>query len=120
MTKNEFEQCDNHLIHNDLVRKSREFLLDDVAALKISNFVKVLGDPTRIKIINLLHQQELCVCDLVELLQMNQPAVSQQLKTLKHAQIVKFRRSGHNVFYTLDDDCVERILNDVKKHVLEH
>jgi len=118
--KNNIDCCDNHLIHKDLVEKCQDQLLIDTVALKISNFIKVLADSTRIKMIHLLLENELCVCDIAELLQMNQPAVSQQLKTLKQANIVIYHRVGHNVFYTLSDNCVKQMINEVKTHVLDH
>ena len=120
MPKNDFDHCPHPFIDQGLVARSKELLLDDFVSLKISNFFKVLADPTRIKIIHLLYDQELCVCHLAELLNMNQPAVSQQLKTLKQANIVKFRREGHNLYYTLSDDCVKQMITEVKIHVIEH
>ena len=89
-------------------------LLQDLADL-----FKVFGDPTRIRILYALSGQELCVCDIADVLDMTQSAISHQLRVLKQSRLVKFRRDGKTVFYSLSDDHVYTILRQGMDHVLE-
>ncbi|WP_232363838.1 ArsR/SmtB family transcription factor [Desulfogranum japonicum] len=84
---------------------------------ELAQFFKVFGDTTRIRILSALYIRELCVCDLVSLLDMNQPAVSHQLRILRAAKIVKNRKQGKHVFYSLDDDHVHELLKDGLEHI---
>lgn len=85
----------------------------------LADLFKVFGDPTRIRILYALSAQELCVCDIAEILQMTQSAISHQLRVLKQMHLVKFRREGKTVFYSLADDHVYTILNQGIEHVEE-
>ena len=85
----------------------------------LADLFKVFGDPTRIRILYALSAQELCVCDIAEILQMTQSAISHQLRVLKQMHLVKFRREGKTVFYSLADDHVYTILNQGIEHVKE-
>jgi DNA-binding transcriptional ArsR family regulator len=85
----------------------------------LSNFFKALGDPTRLRIMELLFESELCVCDIAEKMKMNQPAISQQLKVLKQANLIKVRRDGRHLFYSLSDDHVRLIFDQSLIHI-EH
>lgn len=91
-----------------------EEVLYDVAEL-----FKVFGDSTRIRIICALFESEMCVLDLAALLEMNQSAISHQLRILKNAHLVKFRREGKMIFYSLDDDHVKQIFNAGYNHIVE-
>lgn len=91
-----------------------ESVLSDTAEL-----LKVFGDPTRIRIIFVLTQSEMCVCDIASLLGMTQSAISHQLRILKQARLVKARRSGKTIFYSLCDDHVQKILQYAMEHVKE-
>ena len=91
-----------------------EETLNDLAAL-----FKVFGDPTRVKILYVLFQSELCVCDLAEVLHMTQSAISHQLRILKQMKLVKSRREGKTVFYSLADDHIQTIMNQGMEHILE-
>jgi len=119
MSNEEIEVCDPQIVHIDIVKKVKQDLLDEKTIRIIADFFKVLGDPTRIKIIQILFKSELCVCDLAAVLSMNQPAISQQLKILKQANIVKYRRDGKNVFYSLSDEHVKQIFNQGFSHIQE-
>ena len=91
-----------------------EELLYDLAEL-----YKVFGDSTRIKILYLLFESEMCVCDIAQLLNMSISAISHQLRVLKQAQLVRFRRDGRTVFYALADDHVRTILGQGMEHICE-
>ena len=106
-------------IHGDCIKKVMERMpaeetLNDLAAL-----FKVFGDPTRVKILYVLFQSELCVCDLAEVLHMTQSAISHQLRILKQMKLVKNRREGKTVFYSLADDHIQTIMNQGMEHILE-
>lgn len=85
----------------------------------MAEFFKVFGDSTRIKILYVLFEAELCVCDIAELLNMTQPAISYQLRVLKQARLVRNRRSGKTIFYSLADDHVKTIIGMAKEHLGE-
>jgi len=85
----------------------------------LSELFKILGDPSRLRIIHVLMHQELCVADLASLLNMQQPAVSQQLKLLRLSRLVKYRKEGKTVYYTLDDEHVSTLVSIAYKHIQE-
>ncbi|MCL2062925.1 MAG: metalloregulator ArsR/SmtB family transcription factor [Candidatus Cloacimonetes bacterium] len=111
MSINDIELCNPIQIHEEIVQKAKEDLLDDEYIRLTADFFKVLGDPTRIKIIQILFKNELCVCDLSAVMGMNQPAISQQLKILKQVNIVKYRRDGKNVYYSIYDEHIRQLLD---------
>ena len=92
---------------------------DDDALQELAHLFKVFGDYTRVRILSVLFKRELCVYHLVQILGMNQPAVSHQLRVLRAAKLVKYRKEGKNVYYSLDDDHVYKLLADGLAHVLE-
>lgn len=85
----------------------------------LSNLFKVLSDPTRIRILFVLYQEERCVYDIAKALNMTQSAISHQLKTLKNQKLVKARREGQTIYYSLADDHVHHIFNDAYEHIME-
>ena len=85
----------------------------------LSELYKVFGDSTRIKILYVLFEAEMCVCDIAQLLNMSQSAISHQLRVLKQSRLVKYRREGKTVFYSLADDHVRAILGQGMDHILE-
>ncbi len=117
--KIEIECCQEHIVHDDKVCAVRNRMPKDRDLEMLSETFKVFADKTRIRILYILHMQEMCVCDIAQLLQMNQPAVSHQLKVLKQAKLVQSRREGKSVFYSLDDSHVHEILNMGMEHILE-
>ncbi|MFL0195603.1 ArsR/SmtB family transcription factor [Clostridium sp. WILCCON 0269] len=106
-------------IHKEGIECVRKSMLNEKTFVKLSELFKVLGDYTRIKIIYALFKKELCVCDIAEVLEMSQSAISHQLRILKTSRLVKFRREGKSVYYSLDDEHIDRLLNAGLEHV-EH
>ena len=92
---------------------------DEAELAEMAELFKVFGDSTRIRILYLLSRSEKCVCDIAAALGLTQPAVSYQLKTLKHSRLVKNRREGKTVYYALDDDHVGTIIGMAKEHIEE-
>lgn len=113
------EICDCNVIHEDIVAKVKEQMPDEEPIYEVADLFKVFGDSTRARIICALSISELCVCDLSALLDMSQSAVSHQLRTLKQARIVKNRRSGKVVYYSLDDDHIKELFSVAFDHVME-
>lgn len=113
------EMCECDHVHPEVVAHVKEVMEDTEVLYALSDFFKVMSDSTRMRIMAVLDSAELCVCDLSEALNMTKSAVSHQLKILKDAQLVKFRRDGKNVFYTLKDDHVKTILEMGIAHIKE-
>lgn len=118
MDKN-IEQCDCEIIHENILEKVRKQMPDDNDIYDLSDFFKVLGDSTRAKIMWALDQNEMCVCDLAVLLNMTKSAISHQLSTLRENNLVKFRREGKMVFYSLSDYHVKEIFEKGMEHIKE-
>lgn len=119
-TENEFiESCKCNVIHEDTVIRVKDSLPQEETLYDLAELFKVFGDSTRIKIICALFEAELCVCDMATLLGMTQSAISHQLRNLKAARLVKFRREGKVIYYSLDDDHVKHIFNEGFKHITE-
>ncbi|MGL4772372.1 MAG: ArsR/SmtB family transcription factor [Clostridium sp.] len=113
------ESCNCNVIHEDVVIKVKDSLPNDETLYELAEFFKVFGDSTRIKIICALFKSEMCVCDLSNLLGVSQSAISHQLRTLKSARLVKFRREGKVVYYSLDDDHIKHIFDEGLRHIEE-
>lgn len=114
-----FEVCSCNIIHEDVVNKVRENMIEDYHATNLAGFFKVFGDATRIKILNALFLSEMCVCDIAALLDMNQSAISHQLRKLKQARLVRRRRDGKVIYYSLDDEHIKQIFYQGLSHVRE-
>ncbi len=119
MAVNEVECCDIVCVHNDLLGKVNEMMPDVDVLYDLAELFKVFGDSTRIRILFVLFEAEVCVCDLAEALSMTQSAISHQLKLLKQAKLVKSRREGKSVFYSLADDHVRTIIAQGMEHIVE-
>ncbi len=111
--------CQVEEVHKDVVATVKSKVTDSGTLLELADLFKVFGDHTRIRILDALINAELCVCDLVDIMQMSQPAISHQLRVLRAAKIVKYRKEGKNVFYSLDDEHVSGLLKDGLDHVVE-
>ena len=111
--------CDVNAIHEDVVNQVIDQLPSIEEIDKMSRLFKVLGDNTRLKIINALLKAEMCVCDISYLLNMSQSLISHQLRVLKDARLVKYRRSGKVVYYSLDDEHIEVIVSFALDHINE-
>lgn len=118
MSKDEM-LCDCEVIHSDVVNAVKKKMPDENELYDLSDFFKILGDSTRAKIIWALDEDELCVCDLAALLGMTKSAVSHQLHSLRQANLVKNRREGKVVFYSLADDHVKQIFEKGLEHIRE-
>lgn len=111
--------CDCNIIHKEKVDNIKRLLPKEEMYIKTANLFKVLGDKTRIKILWVLREDELCVCDIACLCNMTKSAISHQLTFLKNANIVKCRREGKIVFYSLNDEHIEKIFKMGSEHVYE-
>ena len=113
------ECCETVEVHAELLKIVREKLPAEESLLDLAELFKVFGDSTRIRILFVLFEAEVCVCDLAAALNMTQSAISHQLRSLKNARLVKARRDGKTVFYSLADDHVKTILDQGIEHVTE-
>ena len=119
MKKTEVECCDVTCVHNQIIEAVKEKMPAEELLNELADFYKVFGDATRIKILCVLLRSEMCVCDLAEMLGMTQSAISHQLRALKQSKLVKYRREGKTVFYSLADGHVRTILGQGMEHVNE-
>ncbi|WP_053955995.1 ArsR/SmtB family transcription factor [Inediibacterium massiliense] len=115
----DFEKCDCNVIHEEIIKKVKEKMTCEEKLNDLAEFFKVFGDPTRIKIICALFSSEMCVCDIASLLNMTQSAISHQLRVLKQARLVKNRKDGKVVYYSLDDEHVKQIFDQGLVHINE-
>lgn len=111
--------CDCDTIHEESVQKALNVMLEDSTVSKLADFFKIFGDKTRIKILSALSSGELCVCDIAVVLDMTKSAVSHQLRFLREVNLIKARRDGKNVFYSLADSHVETIFLQGLEHIKE-
>lgn len=119
MEKEPVERCEETVVHREIIDKVYRDMPDDEVLYDVAELFKVFGDCTRIKILYALFESEMCVCDIAELLGMSQSAISHQLRVLKQARLVKYRRDGKTVFYSLNDDHIKTIFNQGMEHVVE-
>ena len=113
------EQCDSVGIHPDVIENTKKQMPSDELLFDLADFFRIFGDSTRVKIVCALLSSELCVCDIAELLDMSQSAISHQLRVLKQARLVKFRRAGKVVYYSLDDEHIQGIFSLGLTHITE-
>ncbi len=111
--------CDCEVIHGELVAEVKAEMSSDGEYQTLASLYKMFGDPSRLRILHALSLHELCVCDLAALLGLSKSAVSHQLKALRLSKLVRFRREGQVVFYSLDDDHVKDILALGFEHLRE-
>jgi len=109
--------CEINFTDEEAVILVRESMSEEAKVHRIAEMFKALSDPTRIRIIEALSIKELCVCDLASLLGMPQSAISHQLRLLRQNSILKYRKEGRVVYYSLDDEHVSEILNSVASHI---
>ncbi len=117
MLDGNIEICDENEIHQKEIDDVLKHTLNDDVINKLTNLFKIFGDPTRIRILHSLSLDELCVCDIAEVLNMSQSAISHQLSTLRAANLVKYRKVGKSVFYSLNDDHILTLLKQGLEHV---
>jgi ArsR family transcriptional regulator, lead/cadmium/zinc/bismuth-responsive transcriptional repressor len=119
MLDNGADSCQERCFHPDVVERVVKQIPGEPLQQELAQLFKVLGDHTRIRILNALYHSELCVCDLVSILGMNQSAVSHQLRVLRDARIVRSRKKGKNVLYSLDDNHISALIQMGSEHLLE-
>lgn len=115
----ELDRCDCNVIHDDIVERVKQKMPPEETLYDLAELFKVFGDSTRTKILWALDEEEMCVCDIAYLLNMTQSAISHQLRVLKQAKLVKNRREGKIVFYSLDDEHIRQILETGLIHIME-
>jgi DNA-binding transcriptional ArsR family regulator len=111
--------CEQHLVHLDTVRQIQPYVLPMSKAQQMAEFFSVLADPNRLRILSVLAKQELCVCDLAAATKMTESAVSHQLRVLRIARLVQYRREGRNIYYNLADHHVINFYHEVVEHLSE-
>lgn len=119
MEERKDEVCDGFEVHEDLLKIVNETLPEETELYDLAELFKVFGDSTRIRILFVLFEAEVCVCDLAKALNMTQSAISHQLRILKQNKLVKSRREGKSIFYSLSDDHVRTIINQGREHIEE-
>lgn len=115
----EIDKCDCSVIHEEAVAEVRRHMPDEENLLDLADLFKVFGDSTRVKILCALFHSEMCVCDIAALLGMTKSAISHQLRVLKQSKLIKNRRDGKVVYYSLDDEHVKTIFDQGLAHVTE-
>ncbi len=117
--KDDIESCSCTVIHEDVVNKVKSCIPKEEILYDLADLFKIFGDTTRIKILCALFQAEMCVCDIAALLGMTQSSISHQLRVLKQARLVKYRKAGKVVYYSLDDEHVKSIFDQGLIHINE-
>ena len=116
---NGVERCDEHCTHGEIIRRVEPDMPEEEKLYDLAELFKIFGDTTRIRILYVLFEAEMCVCDIAEVLSMTQSAISHQLRLLKQAKLVKNRREGKTVYYSLADDHVRTIIDQGMEHIEE-
>ena len=111
--------CSEHELHPELITKAGSGTPDEDSLFALADLYKIFGDSTRLRILYVLFETELCVCDIAQLCGMTVSAISHQLRVLKQSRLVKYRRTGKSVFYSLADDHVHTILGQGMEHINE-
>ena len=111
--------CECEELHSEVIEKKREAMPDLATLYDLSDFFKIFGDSTRMSILFAIDGEPMCVCDIAELLGMTKSAVSHQLKILRQSDLITYRKSGKNVYYTLADDHVRDIIEKALEHIKE-
>ncbi|NLY04185.1 MAG: winged helix-turn-helix transcriptional regulator [Campylobacter sp.] len=119
MSENLKEICEVNIIHKEIINKVAKKMPDDGSLDKLADFFKVFGDSTRVRILWALGENEMCVCDIAALLKMSQSSISHQLRVLKQNLLVKNRRDGKVVYYSLKDEHIRSIFEQGFIHINE-
>ena len=115
----EIERCDVTEAHGDIIGRAKDQMPPVEVLYDLAELFKIFGDSTRIRILYALFEEEMCVCDIAQLLNMTQSAISHQLRLLKQSKLVKNRRDGKTVYYSLADDHVRTVINQGMDHIME-
>ena len=119
MGRNDADVCEIYYVNEMHVRSARQALSPDREIVSLAETFRTLGDPTRVKILQALSVEELCVCDLAKLLGISESATSHQLRVLRSLKLVRFRKEGKMAFYTLDDAHIDGLMKEALRHVRE-
>jgi len=119
LTDDNIEVCQDYCIHEDRIEAVKKDKPTEEMVYDLAELFKVFGDVTRVKIIYALLEREMCVCDIAALLGMTQSAISHQLRVLKQGRLVKHRKDGKVVYYSLDDDHIKHIIDQGLTHISE-
>jgi ArsR family transcriptional regulator, lead/cadmium/zinc/bismuth-responsive transcriptional repressor len=115
----DIDHCDCNTIHDDVVREVSKHMPEEEVLFDLADVFKVFADSTRVKILCALLHAEMCVCDIAVLLGMSKSSISHQLRVLKQSKLVKYRRDGKVVYYSLDDEHVRTIFDQGLNHITE-
>jgi len=113
------EKCESSCVHVEVVEAVNSIMPSEEILYDLADLFKIFGDSTRLKILYVLMQSEMCVCDIAQLLSASQSAISHQLRVLKQMQLVKNRRDGKTIFYSLSDGHIVTILSTGLEHIKE-
>ena len=119
VNKENIDVCCEEKTHPEVVKAVTDRLPDEELLYDVAELFKVFGDSTRVRIICALFESEMCVCDIADVLNMTQSAISHQLRVLKQARLVKYRREGKTVYYSLADAHIKTIFNQAFEHIME-
>ncbi|GAB4234135.1 MAG: metalloregulator ArsR/SmtB family transcription factor [Deltaproteobacteria bacterium] len=119
MGRNRPDVCEIHFVNEARVRSARQTLSPDREILSLAESFRTLGDPSRVKILQALSVEELCVCDLAKLLGISESATSHQLRVLRGQRLVRYRKEGKMAFYSLDDAHIDALMKVALRHVRE-
>ena len=115
----ELDRCEVNCIHEDTVLEVRKTMLEKDIVISLAELFKALGDPTRVKILFALMKKELCVCDVAAVVSISDSAVSHQLRVLRIQRLIKYRREGKVLYYSLADDHIQKLFAQGLEHVSE-
>ena len=119
MERNKSDVCEVYYVDEEHVENARKALSSDREILALAETFRNLGDPTRVKILQALTVEELCVCDLAKLLGVSESATSHQLRVLRSQKLVRFRKEGKMAYYSLDDEHIDNLMREALRHVRE-
>ena len=119
MDREKPDVCEIYYVNEDHVRRARQALSPEREILSLAETFKTLGDPTRVKVLQALSVEELCVCDLAKLLGISESATSHQLRVLRSQKLVRYRKEGKMAFYSLDDEHIDVLMKVALQHVRE-
>jgi len=117
--RNDTDVCEIYYVNEAHVRSARQALSPEKEVMSLAEAFRTLGDPTRVKILQALSVEELCVCDLAKLLGISESATSHQLRVLRSQKIVRYRKEGKMAFYSLDDAHIDSLMKEALRHVRE-
>lgn len=115
----DYLDCEDEVIHKDKIEEAKKKMMNEDIIFDLSNLYKVFSDETRLRILNALLISELCVCDISDLLEMTHSSISHQLKVLREMKLVKAKKVGKSVYYSLKDDHIQKIIEIGVEHINE-